>query len=340
MIGDFVEPSEIGPSAPAGPSTEELPTCTLSYSSPNLLILHPDTLLSATRVSDASQCRRKAVVQEKLRSAGALTPALVYGNLLHELLQACLLAMSTYKLPEDADEEDEKEAIDRCFGPNKRSQEIKKLLSISKNVEQLFMLGIELDEARTHMAQKSIGYADFAERFIGNKVKPEAFLSDPRNKDIDPATASRLAIAGVHDIEEDIWSPRLGLKGKVDASVQGILRGPQSVIWPLGKEDAGVLPFEIKTGRSVGMLQHRAQTMLYTQMMADRYGRLDLLHSSISDARTCRSGDRSRVAILHADEFHHTCRASSQRAARTRDRSKRDGSLPDTPKAGFCVQGR
>lgn len=275
VIGEFVSPPpqpDVGTSKSIDEGFDNLLTCSLSYSSPNLLILHPDTLLSATRVSDASQCRRKAVVQEKLRSNGGLTAALVYGNLLHELLQACLLAMSNYRLPPDADVEDEKEAIDKCFGPNKRSQEIEKLLILSKNVEQLLMLGIELDEARHYMVQKSIGYAEFAEQFVANEVKPEAFLSDPRSKDSDPATATRLAIAGVHDVEEDIWSPRLGLKGKVDASVQGILRGPSSVVWPLGKEDIGVLPFEIKTGRSTAILQHRAQTMLYTQMMADRYG--------------------------------------------------------------------
>ena len=181
--------------------------------------------------------------------------------------------MSNNKLPPDADEEDEREAIDRAFGSNKRSQEITKLLGISKNVEQLFMLGIELDEARSHLSQNSVGFTEFAERFMGKQVKPESYLTDPRNKDLDPATSSRLAIAGVHDIEEDIWSPRLGMKGKVDASVQGILQGPPSVFWPCGKEDAGVLPFEIKTGRSIGILQHRAQTMLYTQMMADRYGK-------------------------------------------------------------------
>jgi len=33
-----------------------------------------------------------------------------------------------------------------------------------------------------------------------------------------------------------------------------------------------VAPLEIKTGRSVGVMAHRAQTMLYTLLMEDRYG--------------------------------------------------------------------
>lgn len=76
----------------------------------------------------------------------------------------------------------------------------------------------------------------------------------------------------MHDIEEDAWSPRLGLKGKIDASVQSSLTGPASPAWPLGQEHHLVMPFEIKTGRNTSVMQHRAQTMLYTQMMADRYG--------------------------------------------------------------------
>ena len=102
--------------------------------------------------------------------------------------------------------------------------------------------------------------------------QPESYLTDPRSREADPASSTRLAIAGVHDIEEDIISPRLGLKGKIDASIQATLRGPPSLLWPLGQEEVSVLPFEIKTGRSIGIMQHRAQTMLYTQMMSDRYG--------------------------------------------------------------------
>lgn len=80
-----------------------------------------------------------------------------------------------------------------------------------------------------------------------------------------------LAINGLHDVEEDIWSPKWGLKGKVDASVQArILRDAPASHG--GSAEERVAPLEIKTGRSVGMMAHRAQTMLYTLLMEDRYG--------------------------------------------------------------------
>lgn len=79
-----------------------------------------------------------------------------------------------------------------------------------------------------------------------------------------------LAISGLHDIEEDIWSPKWGLKGKVDASVQvSIGKTPTR---PGEEVEEHVAPLEIKTGRAMGVMAHRAQTMLYTLLMEDRYG--------------------------------------------------------------------
>lgn len=93
----------------------------------------------------------------------------------------------------------------------------------------------------------------------------EAILSDSRAPVDDPL---RLAITQTCDIEEDIWSPKYGLKGKVDVSVMGRFKGG-------GEDEEGenkVIPFEIKTGRAVAGNEHRAQTMLYTLLMSDRYG--------------------------------------------------------------------
>lgn len=82
--------------------------------------------------------------------------------------------------------------------------------------------------------------------------------------------ASLLAINGLHDVEEDIWSPKWGLKGKVDASVQASINRNPNKVDSVAEEN--VAPLEIKTGRSVGVMAHRAQTMLYTLLMEDRYG--------------------------------------------------------------------
>lgn len=82
---------------------------------------------------------------------------------------------------------------------------------------------------------------------------------------------TRLAITSTLEIEEDIWSPKYGLKGKVDVSLQGRLVGGDEDEAGEG-EKLKTMPFEIKTGQSVAGNEHRAQTMLYTLLMSDRYG--------------------------------------------------------------------
>ena len=76
------------------------------------------------------------------------------------------------------------------------------------------------------------------------------------------------------DIEENIWSPMFGLKGKIDASIQVVLKTVNS---NNAVSDAPtqtlVVPFELKTGKKSNVLSHRAQTMLYTLLMTDRYGK-------------------------------------------------------------------
>ena len=50
--------------------------------SANLLILHPDMLLTATALSKAPQCMRKPLLTSLVRSTSDITPALVWGSML------------------------------------------------------------------------------------------------------------------------------------------------------------------------------------------------------------------------------------------------------------------
>jgi len=57
-----------------------------------------------------------------------------------------------------------------------------------------------------------------------------------------------------------------GLKGKIDATIQVTVQT---------REETRTLtvPFELKTGKKSNVIDHRAQTMLYTLLMTDRYGK-------------------------------------------------------------------
>lgn len=51
-----------------------------------MVILHPDMLLSGTRVSSSFKCKRQAVLEE--RFAGSSSDKAVEGTILHEVFQA------------------------------------------------------------------------------------------------------------------------------------------------------------------------------------------------------------------------------------------------------------
>ena len=73
-----------------------------------------------------------------------------------------------------------------------------------------------------------------------------------------------MSISKLLDVEEKIWSPKYGLKGMIDATVQITLQT---------ETDAKRLtvPLEVKTGKNP-TAAHRAQTALYTILCSDRYG--------------------------------------------------------------------
>lgn len=113
-------------------------------------------------------------------------------------------------------------------------------------------------------ASKPRQYSDIYQR-----LQPTAVLTNTR------ATynqaPSLLAVTKPLDVEEDIWSPNYGLKGKLDVSVHAVISDP-NLPFPQPTITSGPKPFEIKTGRAVAAMEHRAQTMLYTLLTAERYG--------------------------------------------------------------------
>ncbi|KAJ6501059.1 AAA domain-containing protein [Mycena vitilis] len=205
----------------------------------NLLILHPDLLLTPSALSSSLECRRKPLLSNLVRSSSEPTPALVWGTILHEVMQSCLSAGRW-----------EERWID-------------------EKMEQVIRERIP-DIAKVHLSIKmrAKGLRPFSEKYMADVPKSNALLTDTRSG---PGETSRLAISQLLDIEEDIWSPTWGLKGKIDATVLAVVSNSKA---PKAEKvcTKGPKPFEIKTGRPVAGLEHRAQTMLYTLLLEERYG--------------------------------------------------------------------
>lgn len=56
----------------------------------NMIILHPDHLISATVVADAVTCQRRAVLQDRIKATSDINKPQVYGHILHEVFQEAM----------------------------------------------------------------------------------------------------------------------------------------------------------------------------------------------------------------------------------------------------------
>ncbi|KAM6495129.1 Dna2 domain containing protein [Amanita muscaria] len=218
----------------------------------NLVIHHPDLLVTITAVSTAWQCRRKPLLSGLVRSSTDYTPALVWGNMLHEVMQTCL-----------SENKWEAAYIDEQIG-----------LVISRGLMDLVRIDTSVHEAWRELHERSKGLQAFAAKYLSQVPKPEAVLTNTRDTAVD--APSLLAISDVLDIEEDIWSPTYGLRGKLDVTVFAHT-GTANTTQPSIRAKVEILksnptPFEIKTGKANAGTEHRAQTMLYTLLTEERYG--------------------------------------------------------------------
>ncbi|KAF8908142.1 DNA replication factor Dna2-domain-containing protein [Gymnopilus junonius] len=225
----------------------------------NFLILHPDLLLTATALSNAPQCRRKPLLSSLVRSTSDTTPSLVWGSMLHEVMQRCLL-----------EQQWDKAFIDKCIDE-----------TVLAGLGELVKLGLSEDIAKREVKDRAMGLKGFADKYLAEEPKENGELTNTRSGAYD--APSLLAISRILDVEEEIVSPTYGIKGKLDATVQGIISDPilSSKSNPYSKPSASALerklthtpfPLELKTGRPGAGMEHRAQTMLYTVLLSERYG--------------------------------------------------------------------
>ncbi|KIY67509.1 Dna2-domain-containing protein [Cylindrobasidium torrendii FP15055 ss-10] len=237
VLGDFVSLKT---------SSSTLTSTIAITTAENMLILHPDTLITATALSNASYCRRRPLLSGLVHASSDVTPSLVWGNILHFVMQAALV----------------EERWDNVWMEDKIRE------VVNANLPSLLALNTSVDEAVREVTARSKGLQAFSRKYISPEPKPEANLTNTRAT---RNSESQLAITRVLDIEEDIWCPSHGIKGKIDATVETTISELPS---PTADRivTKGPKPFEVKTGRAIAGMEHRAQTMLYTVLAEKRYG--------------------------------------------------------------------
>ena len=115
----------------------------------NLLILHPDHLISSTVVGDSFTCTRKAVLEARVKATSDANQATLYGHLLHEIFQEALRANKW-------DDGFMTSLIERIA---------------TQSLESLFELQIELPIAIEQLRARAVDLQTWAEIYVAAKPR-------------------------------------------------------------------------------------------------------------------------------------------------------------------------
>lgn len=114
----------------------------------NMIILHPDHLISATVVADSISCQRRAVLQDRVKAFGELGKPQAFGIIFHEIFQEALKANQW----------------DLDF--------LRTLVEtiMTRHIEDLYVIRMSVPEAVEHVMSKIPALKAWADVFLG--VKP------------------------------------------------------------------------------------------------------------------------------------------------------------------------
>lgn len=211
----------------------------------NLIIVHPDILLSGTRVASSFTCPRRAVLDERLKSTEHSSVALL-GTLLHQLFQAGLLK----DLPS-------RQFLEEYAG-----------IVIQRNIEDIYACGANEKDFFSKLIDAVPKILNWLTCFKGKEEGnsgPIDFGQLDGVKDI--------YISEVIDIEETAQAPTYGMKGVIDASVRVKVTSSNNESYET------IMPLEFKTGKrnnGQAAMEHSAQVILYTLLMSERYLKRDI----------------------------------------------------------------
>ncbi|XP_045539294.1 DNA replication ATP-dependent helicase/nuclease DNA2 [Papilio machaon] len=193
-----------------------------------LIVFRPDYLLSSTSVVAGVFCQRKAVLQERWRGIDSANIAMTIGILIHELVQKAL--------------------TDRIMSKESLRFETDKI--IKESIQMLFDSGLSEEEARSNMEMYIVPLSEFMDTYLAEKPKQHMQKNNWSGH-----------INKVLDIEENLCCPKLGLKGKIDATLEVTIHERD------GKRRE-IVPLELKSGRATVSVEHRGQLVLYGMMLS------------------------------------------------------------------------
>uniref|UniRef100_A0A1I8PCE9 DNA replication ATP-dependent helicase/nuclease n=1 Tax=Stomoxys calcitrans TaxID=35570 RepID=A0A1I8PCE9_STOCA len=200
-------------------------------------VVNPDWLISGTTVVGSLFCRRKSVLQDRFKGIDPNNKVMVIGSLVHELLQI-VLEKGILQLKDI-----EKEAVD--------------LLNTQDTAFMLYSSQLTREDTTLEVMQFVNKVHNFVQQYIDEKEN-----SMPIEKD-----NFKGRICEIRDIEENLWVPQMGIKGKIDVSVKVESRNRKGLMAKFNEKQEKILPLELKTGRATFSMEHKGQLILYQMML-------------------------------------------------------------------------
>lgn len=201
-----------------------------------IIVVNPDQLISGTSVVGTLFCARKAVLSERFRGVDAGDSKIMHiGSIVHEILQRAMR--------------------ERLLTIDKVRSVAENILSSPSIIQLLYSCKLSIKELQLDLEPFITRIFQFMQQYVADTT---GVYSVSKNGNVQPYEGR---IGEVRDIEENIWSPRLGLKGKIDATV--------TVYQPSNPRLRKLVPIEIKTGKPSFSFEHKGQLILYQMMMQD-----------------------------------------------------------------------
>ncbi|KAI3377816.1 hypothetical protein L3Q82_008954 [Scortum barcoo] len=288
-----------------------------------LLVLVPDSLISGTSISSSIRCMRRAVLGDMFKSFDGGSKQMLNGTMVHEVFQRAATA--------------------KDFSLETLSKLADQALHSPQYLGDMYSLGVSQEEMKQELHDYLPSLEHWAKEYLCSPTPKAISLKIPNSRaqsngqDLAPVvTVTELA-----DIEENVWSPRFGLKGKIDVTARVRIQRPRSGT-PRTSEER-TLPLELKTGKESNSIEHRSQVILYTLMSMERYnpeaGFLLYLKTANMHPVVASHMDRRELLKLRNTLVHHIHNSVEKGADRSH-LSRLPDILTNRQTCQYCPQKR
>ena len=162
----------------------------------NLLIINPDILLTCTTITASFVCQRRVSLNERIRlTAEPPNEHMLSGTIIHEIFQTCL--------------------TEKNFALDYMIDRLNELIK-TKYHEEIIIGGMNADELSEQIKSGLPKLKEWEQTYFRQSPNQYSTVTEHRGGNTRPL----LLVSKVLEIEEEIWSPMYGIKGKIDVTVE------------------------------------------------------------------------------------------------------------------------